>query len=42
VQREFRAWRRELGDAWKKWDDQDKTDIRDTLREIVEFYAELE
>jgi hypothetical protein len=42
VQREFRAWRRELGDAWKKWDDQDRTDIRETLKEIVEFYAELE
>jgi hypothetical protein len=42
VQREFRAWRRELGEAWKKWDDQDREDIRETLREIVEFYAELE
>jgi hypothetical protein len=41
VQREFRAWRRELGEAWKKWDGQDREDIRETLREIVEFYEEL-
>ena len=41
VQREFRAWRKEIGDAWKKWDDQDRQDVAETLKEIADFWAEL-
>lgn len=42
TQREFRAWRNELGDSYKAWSAAELREVADeTLREQAEFYAEL-
>lgn len=38
---EYRAWRKELGDAWLDWTAQDCLDVAETLQEQAEFYTTL-
>lgn len=38
---EYRAWRKELGDAWKDWKRQDFLDVAETMKEMAECYAWL-
>ena len=38
---EYRAWRKELGDAWLEWTAQDCLDVAEALQEQAEFYATL-
>lgn len=38
---EYRAWRKELGEAWQDWTAQDCLDVAETLQEQAEFYTTL-
>jgi hypothetical protein len=38
---EYRAWRKELGDAWQQWTRQDFLDVAETMKEMAECYAWL-
>ena len=38
---EYRAWRKELGEAWQQWTKQDFLDVAETMKEMAECYSWL-
>jgi hypothetical protein len=38
---EYRAWRKELGEAWQEWNRQDFLDVAETMKEMAECYSWL-
>jgi hypothetical protein len=38
---EYRAWRKELGEAWQSWKRQDFLDVAETMKEMADCYSWL-
>jgi hypothetical protein len=38
---EYRAWRKELGEAWQQWTKQDFLDVAETMKEMADCYSWL-
>ena len=41
VRAEFNAWKKEVGDSWQDWSDQDKAEVAGVLYEIADFWRVL-